>query len=301
MTSEFTRSAGFSDKDTHKLMKAIMEYNKRHARKSYQDEESDDSSSNDTLQKDEQTTTDSPSTPKDTEYEHDYPQNDDQKIGQAPSSISGTTSKLSNNPATMLSDDTRSNAKQEDSDRRSEDVDPSTKRPSMKDKQGSLNEQQEQTIINNTDGNDNTNTNSEQPQHPRSEESATSTQGTVNSGLGDVIQNNVKLDRKQSDEKEPKQPMEKRTVKDLVGKKLDKFGNVLDDSGKIIGKVSHDFSSMEGKQVNEIGEIIDEETGKLLGKVEPIDDDIEPAKDQSFGNDNVSTESTGGQSQRRRP
>ncbi|CDH54555.1 predicted protein [Lichtheimia corymbifera JMRC:FSU:9682] len=92
------------------------------------------------------------------------------------------------------------------------------------------------------------------------EDPSTQQQQQPDDGSHKLIENNVKYDQK------PAKP----TLKDLVGKKVDKEGNVVDDEGKVLGKVSRDMSYLDGKTVNENGDIVDS-SGNVYGKAEPVD------------------------------
>jgi len=75
----------------------------------------------------------------------------------------------------------------------------------------------------------------------------------------------------------------------LVGKRIDEFGDVVDDDGKILGRVAGDLPSMVGRSVlNQRGDVLGDD-GELLGYVA----EVESAKDDS----RVHTESETGDEQ----
>lgn len=81
--------------------------------------------------------------------------------------------------------------------------------------------------------------------------------------LGASFDNNVKV--------EPKTPEDPaKLLKNLVGKSVDKNGNIHNDQGGVIGKVTGDITDVEGKKVNEAGDVVDED-GKVFGKIKPVD------------------------------
>ncbi|KAI9285547.1 hypothetical protein BC943DRAFT_323556 [Umbelopsis sp. AD052] len=94
---------------------------------------------------------------------------------------------------------------------------------------------------------------------PPSEEVSQPENGTA----GAAFENNVKV--------EPKTPEDPEALlKNLVGKTVDKNGNVHNDDGKLMGKVTGDITDVEGKKVNEAGDVVDED-GKVFGKIKPVD------------------------------
>ncbi|KAI8582508.1 hypothetical protein K450DRAFT_227500 [Umbelopsis ramanniana AG] len=95
----------------------------------------------------------------------------------------------------------------------------------------------------------------EKPSTPKEEVSQ-----PENGSMGGLLENNVKV--------EPKAP--EALLKDLVGKSVDKNGNVHGDDGKLMGKVTGDITDVEGKKVNEAGDVVDED-GKVFGKIKPVD------------------------------
>jgi hypothetical protein len=83
--------------------------------------------------------------------------------------------------------------------------------------------------------------------------------------LSKSIVNNVKTEPSNN-----KTTVVGRSLKDLIGKKVDKSGNITDDAGNVIGKVTGDISDVDGKTVNEEGNVVDEQ-GKVYGKAQVVD------------------------------
>ncbi|KAH8552688.1 hypothetical protein BGW37DRAFT_528105 [Umbelopsis sp. PMI_123] len=103
----------------------------------------------------------------------------------------------------------------------------------------------------------------EQPTAPQNEVFPQQTTESNNHSLSDAIMNNIKV--------EPKDAAAAGDLtKNLVGKSVNETGGILDDTGKLIGKVTGDIKDVAGKIVNEQGNVVDEE-GKVLGKAQPID------------------------------
>jgi len=68
-------------------------------------------------------------------------------------------------------------------------------------------------------------------------------------------------------------PVDLDSIKGLIGQTVNEKGEVLDDSGSVLGSVTgDDLPAMAGKKVNEKGEILDEESGKVLGTVSDVKD-----------------------------
>jgi hypothetical protein len=67
------------------------------------------------------------------------------------------------------------------------------------------------------------------------------------------------------------------TAEAIPAGKVDEDGNVVDDDGKVIGKVDGDGKKLAGSVVDQEGDILDEE-GNVLGKAAPIDDAKEGAE-----------------------
>jgi hypothetical protein len=58
------------------------------------------------------------------------------------------------------------------------------------------------------------------------------------------------------------------TIKCLAGKRVNGSGDIVDESGQILGKASGDVSSMAGKTVNDSGEVLD--SGNVVGRVSDV-------------------------------
>jgi Protein of unknown function (DUF3659) len=102
----------------------------------------------------------------------------------------------------------------------------------------------------------------EKPSTPKPEVSQSATENGTKE-LGASFDNNVKI--------EPKAPEDPEALmKKLVGKTVDKNGNIHNDDGKLIGKVTGDITDVDGKKVNEAGDVVDED-GKVFGKIKPVD------------------------------
>lgn len=59
-------------------------------------------------------------------------------------------------------------------------------------------------------------------------------------------------------------------VKGLIGKKVNDSGEVIDESGRKLGKATGDYPSMAGKSINDAGEITD--AGKVVGRVSQVEE-----------------------------
>lgn len=55
-------------------------------------------------------------------------------------------------------------------------------------------------------------------------------------------------------------------ISSLVGKTVDGYGNIVDSSGKLVGKASGDITEMVGRTVDESGNIVSS-TGDIIGHV----------------------------------
>ncbi|KAI9317146.1 hypothetical protein BX666DRAFT_149819, partial [Dichotomocladium elegans] len=75
----------------------------------------------------------------------------------------------------------------------------------------------------------------------------------------ELLKNNIKCDP----------PPPERTLTDLVGKTVDRAGNILGDDGSVIGKVNPDLSYLDGMTVAENGDIVDM-AGKVYGTAEVV-------------------------------
>lgn len=93
----------------------------------------------------------------------------------------------------------------------------------------------------------------------------------ANGSSQNLIENNIKYEK-------PSKP----TLEDLVGKKVNKDGSVVDDQGNVLGKVSRDMSYLDGKVVNENGDIVDD-SGNVYGKAEPVDPPASSNKNKKGG------------------
>lgn len=102
-------------------------------------------------------------------------------------------------------------------------------------------------------------------QTPQIEVPSTPKQETENGtkNLGASLENNVKIEPKNLEDPE-------KLLKNLVGKSVDKNGNIHNDQGGVIGKVTGDITDVEGKKVNEAGDVVDDD-GKVFGKIKPVD------------------------------
>jgi hypothetical protein len=56
-----------------------------------------------------------------------------------------------------------------------------------------------------------------------------------------------------------------RPIQGLAGKKVNDSGQIIDESGHVLGQASGDLASMAGKSVNDSGEIVD--SGRVVGRV----------------------------------
>jgi hypothetical protein len=83
------------------------------------------------------------------------------------------------------------------------------------------------------------------------------------------------------------------TIKGLVGKTVNDSGNIMDESGQVLGKASGDVSMMAGKTVNDSGEVID--SGKAVGRVSDVTGKVAKKEGQDIGTAiNGFTPDTGG-------
>jgi hypothetical protein len=83
------------------------------------------------------------------------------------------------------------------------------------------------------------------------------------------------------------------TIKGLVGKTVNDSGNIIDESGQVLGEASGDVSMMAGKTVNDSGEVID--SGKAVGRVSDVTGKVAEQKGQDIGTAiNGFTPETGG-------
>jgi len=83
--------------------------------------------------------------------------------------------------------------------------------------------------------------------------------------LNKSIESNVKIEPSENKATEIE-----RSLKDLVGKTVDKAGNIVNDSGNTIGKVTGDITNLVGKIVSEGGNIVDDQ-GSVIGKAHVAD------------------------------
>lgn len=110
----------------------------------------------------------------------------------------------------------------------------------------------------------------ENDQQEHAQQSLPETQD-ANDSSQNLIENNIKYEK-------PSKP----TLEDLVGKKVNKDGSVVDDQGNVLGKVSRDLSYLDGKVVNENGDIVDD-SGNVYGKAEPVDPPASSNKNKKGG------------------
>lgn len=105
---------------------------------------------------------------------------------------------------------------------------------------------------------------------------------------GDIIDKNGnvigKAERKEAEEAEaePEPEAEQTDYSQLKDKKVNKFGNVVDDKGQVFGHVVQGIlKNLVGKKVGDNGEIFND-AGKVIGKVEPIpEEEREDVKEPS--------------------
>ncbi|KAK8029667.1 hypothetical protein PG993_010958 [Apiospora rasikravindrae] len=103
---------------------------------------------------------------------------------------------------------------------------------------------------------------------------------------GDIIDKNGnvigKAERKEEEEPEPEPEPEPEQIdySSLKDKKVNKFGNVVDDKGAVWGHVvSGILKHLVGKKIGEDGQIFND-AGKVIGKAEPLpDEEREDAKE----------------------
>jgi hypothetical protein len=73
------------------------------------------------------------------------------------------------------------------------------------------------------------------------------------------------------DQAEPSEEVLLPTVASLRGKEIDKEGNILNDDGLVLGRVSegNDLAYLSGKVPNEFGQVINS-TDEIIGQIEPV-------------------------------
>ena len=70
------------------------------------------------------------------------------------------------------------------------------------------------------------------------------------------------------------------TTRSLEGLKVNKNGEVLNEDGDVVAKLSEgELADVKGKKINDKGEILDKE-GNVIGKVEGIPQEVEAAPEE---------------------